>query len=173
MLDRIMEIPIVDDSFLIEKRKAKSGFKFSNWTYILLPNINGAIRGPGGTVRVKGTIDNYVLNQYNLLPLKGNEMILPLKTEIRKAIGKGEGDCAEVVLYPDDSPYEIPEEILLCLLDAPKAYAFFETLSESNQKYYTDWIVQAKQLETRANRIVKMIQRLEKELTFYDWVQLE
>ena len=168
-----MEIPLINDWFLIKKREAKSGFKFSNWTYILVPNINGALRGLGGTVRVKGKIDNYVLNQYNLLPLKGDEMILPLKTEIRKAIGKGEGDCAEVILYLDSSPYEVPEEILLCLLDAPKAFAFFKTLSESNQKYYTDWIMQAKQMETKANRIVKMIQRLEKELRFYDWVQLD
>lgn len=164
-----MEVPIVDDSFLIEKRKSKSGFEFSNWTYISIPGICNTPRGPGGTIRVKGTIDDYTIKQFNLLPLKENEMILPLKTEIRKAIGKGEGDCAEVILYLDASSYEVPEEILLCLLDAPKAHAYFKTLSESNQKYYTDWIIQAKQLETRANRIVKMIQRLEKELKFYDW----
>lgn len=54
-------------------------------------------------------------------------------------------------------------------MDSPKAYDFFITLSESNQKYYIDWIEAAKKVETKAERIVKTVERLENGLKFYDW----
>ena len=86
----------------------------------------------------------------------------------RKKIGKGEGDWVHVILYADNSPIVIPEEFLVCLLDAPKAHTFFKTLTESAQKHYIDWIYEAKRLETKVNRISKTIERLEKGLKMYD-----
>ena len=62
----------------------------------------------------------------------------------------------------------IPDELLVCLLDAPKAHAFFKTLTESAQKHYIDWIYEAKRFETKVNRISKTIERLEKGLKMYD-----
>ena len=76
-------------------------------------------------------------------------------------------------LYLDKSPVEIPEEILDSLLDAPKAHEFFLNLSDSNKKYYIDWIEGAKKIETKVERIQKAIERLENGLKFYDWVNQE
>ncbi len=104
----------------------------------------------------------HILNKIN-----GN-LFLPLKAEMRKKIGKGEGDWVHVILYADNSPIVIPEEFLVCLLDAPRAYAFFKTLTESAQKHFIDWIYEAKRLETKVNRISKTIERLEKGLKMYD-----
>lgn len=113
------------------------------------------------------------LKQYNLLPMKDQRMFLPLNGTVRKEIGKKEGDFVQVVLYYDPSPVEIPDEILACLLDAPLAHQFFSSLSESNQKYYLDWIAGAKKIETKVARIQKAIERLENGLKFYDWVNEE
>lgn len=165
-----MDKPIVDKSFIIEKRKAKSGFKFSNWTYVVLTDFPSNIsKQKGGTIKVKGFIDSYELKQYNLLPMKDQCMLLPLKASIRNKIKKQEGDHVHVVLYPDHSSLEIPEDFLVCLQDSPGAYTFFFTLSESNQKYYTDWIIESKSTETKVSRILKTIERLERRLKFYDW----
>lgn len=42
------------------------------------------------------------------------------------------------------------------------------SLTESSQKHYIDWIFEAKQLETKVNRMAKTIERLEKGLKMYD-----
>ncbi|MDX2070974.1 MAG: YdeI/OmpD-associated family protein [Haliscomenobacter sp.] len=166
-------LPLVDNQFLIEKRAAQSGFDMSNWTYVIIPGIPPEYKARGGTIRVRGFIDSYELKQYNLLPMKDQRMFLPLNTTVRKKIGKKEGDYVHVVLFQDVSPLVIPEDILACLLDAPLANQFFLSLSESNQKYYIDWIEGAKKMETKVERIQKAIERLENGLKFYDWVNQE
>lgn len=166
-----MQQPIIDHYYIVEKRTAQSGFKMSEWTYVLLEGFPVGLKGRNGNVRVRGWIDMYELKQYNLLPMKEGGMMLPLNAAVRKKIGKNVGDTVHVVLYADDSPLEISEEIVACLMDSPKAYDFFMSLSESNQKYYIDWIESAKKVETKAERIVKMIDRLENGLKFYDWVR--
>ncbi len=100
-------------------------------------------------------------------------MFLPLNAAVRKKIGKKEGDYVQVVLFYDASPVVVPDDILACLLDAPQAHQFFSSLSESNQKYYIDWIEGAKKIETKVERIQKAIERLENGLKFYDWVNQE
>jgi hypothetical protein len=166
-------ILLIDGQFLIEKRAAQSGFEMSNWTYVILPGIPSEYKARGGTIRVRGFIDAYELKQYNLLPMKDQRMFLPLNGTVRKKIGKKEGDFVQVVLYYDPSPVVVPEDILACLLDAPLAHQFFLSLSESNQKYYLDWIEGAKKMETKVERIQKAIDRLENGLKFYDWVKEE
>ncbi|NJK83396.1 MAG: YdeI/OmpD-associated family protein [Saprospiraceae bacterium] len=165
-----MTHPIVDKDFLVEKRIAKSGFKFSNWTHVVLSDFPMDVpRKKGGTVKVKGFIDCCEIKQYNLLPMQGNNMLLPLKSSIRKKIKKEVGEYVHVRLFLDDSSLEIPEELLVCLADSRLAQDFFMTLTESNQKYYVDWILASKSMETKVARIVKTIQRLEQGQKFYDW----
>lgn len=141
----------------------------SEWMYVALADFPAELKRRNGNARVRGWIDSYELNQYNLLPLKEGGMLLPLKAAVRKKIGKGEGDTVHVVLYADDAPLVIPDEIMICIMDSPKAHNFFMSLSESNQKYYIDWIESAKKVETKAERILKTLERLENGLKFYDW----
>jgi Bacteriocin-protection, YdeI or OmpD-Associated/Domain of unknown function (DUF1905) len=156
--------PLIDDQFLVQKFEAKGG-----WTYVVITGLPATLRDKLGQIRVCGTIDNYELKQFNMLPMKGGDMLLPLNSKVRKKTGKSEGDTVHVILFADDSPIVIPEEIELCLLESPQAHAFFLTLSPSNQKHYIDWIEEAKLMETKDTRIVKMLERLEKGRKFYDW----
>lgn len=166
-----MENPIVDNHFLVLKRIAQSGFKMSDLTYVLIPDMATKQKASASLIRVRGFIDAYELKQFNLLPSKDGTMILPLNAAVRKKIGKKAGDWVHVVLFPDDSPVEIPDDFLACLLDSPKAHQFFLSLSDSNQKYYIDWIEGSKKMETKAERISRSIQRLENGLKFYDWAK--
>lgn len=157
------EKPLVNEVFLLKKMAGKGG-----WTYTEIPQIAPDKHTPFGWVQVRGTIDGYPLKQYKLMPMGNGMLFLPVKAEIRKKIRKKEGDRVQVILYPDNSPVEIPDEFLMCLLDAPDAHAFFNTLTDSNKKYYIDWIYEAKQLETKVNRMAKAIERLEQGLKMYD-----
>ncbi|MDN3655985.1 YdeI/OmpD-associated family protein [Ferruginibacter paludis] len=159
---------LVNEQYQIKKQAGKGG-----WNYVVITAIPADKRNHLGLIRVSGFIDTYELKQFNLLPMKDGNMMLPLKTVVRKQIAKKDGDQVHVKLYTDDSPVVIPDEILLCLLDSPKAHQFFLSLTSSNQKYYIDWIEDAKRLETKAERIIKTIGRLEKGLKFYDWLRKE
>lgn len=88
---------------------------------------------------------------------------------VKLKIKKEAGDYVHVVLFLDNSTLEIPEELLMCLVDSNLAYDFFMTLTESNQRYYVDWILESKSVDTKVARIVKTIQRLEQRQKFYDW----
>lgn len=93
------------------------------------------------------------------MPMKEGTLFLPVKTEIRKKIGKEAGEYVKVVLYADHDPLEIPGELLMCLKEEPRAHKIFLSFSESEQKGYIDWVYSAKREETKADRIAKTIER--------------
>lgn len=163
--------PIVDTTLPIEKRAAQSGFKMSAWSYVAIPDFPSEWKSPKGMAKVRGFVDAYPIQQHNLLPMQHGYMMLPLKAAIRKAVGKEAGDTVRVVLFPDTTPLIIPDYLMVCLLDAPDAHRFFTTLSESNQKYYIDWIEGTKNPTTQIARISKTIERLEQGMRFYDWAK--
>ncbi|MCP9750651.1 YdeI/OmpD-associated family protein [Ferruginibacter sp. HRS2-29] len=156
--------PLTDKKFTIERQATKGG-----WHYVTIKDIPASLKTSQGLVRVKGFIDTYEIRQFNLLPVKTGEMMLVLKAALRKAIGKKAGDAVHVKLFPDESDVDIPEEIYDSLLQSPEAYDFFSTLSESNKKYYIDWINEAKRADTKVSRIVKTIRQLENKKKFWDW----
>jgi len=158
------EEPLIDQKFVLEKFPGKGG-----WTYARIPEVIQNKNNPFGWVTVKGFIDNYELNQYKLMPLGNGKLFLPVKAEIRKFIGKYEGDTVHVKLFADNSETIIPEEIILCLEnESNELYENFIALTNSERKAYIDWIYAARKAETRAKRIAKMMQKLFKKENFYD-----
>lgn len=73
-----------------------------------------------------------------------------------------------VVLYSDNEPIEVPEEMLLCLQDEPQALKFFNLLTEGEKENYIKWIYSAKQEETKVERLAETINRLLKGLRVKD-----
>lgn len=154
--------PLVDKEYLLERFPGKGG-----WTYARIPQIAPEKNNPFGWVKVKGTIDGYEIKQYHLMPMGNGNLFLPVKADIRKKIKKQEGDKVHVILYPDNDPLIIPDEMLLCLDDEPAAQRFFNSLSESEKKYYVNWIYGAKQFETKVRRMTKAMERLANGEKFY------
>lgn len=158
----ILEKPLVNKKYLLEKFPGKGG-----WTFARIPDITKSKKTPFGWKKVKGSIDGYEINKYHLMPMGNGKLFLPVKGEIRKKIKKQAGDQVHVILFPDNDPFEIPEEILLCLQDEPEALRFFNSLSESERKFYIQWITSAKREETKVDRLAKTINRLLKGLKMY------
>ncbi len=147
----------VKGEYLLQKFPGKGG-----WTYAAIPEIRQDPGNPFGWVKVKGSIDGYELKQYKLMPMGEGRLFLPVKAAIRKAIKKEAGDMVYLELMPDESPLELPDELLQCFRNEPqKTYETFLTLTEGDRKGYIDWIYEAKTEETKANRIAEMMRRLE------------
>jgi len=158
-----MQKPLVNKKYKLQKYPGKGG-----WVYAVIEEITPDKRAKFGWVQVSGTVDGFELKRYKLMPMKNGSMFFPIRAEIRKAIGKKEGDTVYIILYADNSPIEIPQEFLLCLNDEPTAKKFFFKLSESEQQYYIKWIYEAKQEATKTKRIVEAIGMLLKQKKFYD-----
>jgi hypothetical protein len=150
-----MDHLLTDKAYLLEKFPGKGG-----WTYAAIPEIQQDKHAPFGWVRVKGSIDGYEIKGYRLMPMGNGRLFLPVKAEVRKKIGKKEGDWVQIVLYADNAPQELPEELLLCLKDEPAAYDKFLTCTDGEQKAFIDWIYAAKTDETKVERIVQTINKL-------------
>jgi Domain of unknown function (DUF1905) len=75
----------------LQKSPAKGG-----WTYVVMPGA-AAFFGTKGLVKVRGTIDGHPFRASFMAMGDGIQM-LPVKSDIRKIIGKGEGDTVTVHL---------------------------------------------------------------------------
>ncbi|MBK7572560.1 MAG: DUF1905 domain-containing protein [Bacteroidetes bacterium] len=150
-----MKKALVDKKYLMQRMSGKGG-----WSYIEIKEISPDHKAHFGMVRVKGYIDSYEIKQYNLMPMGNGNLFLPVKAEIRKKIKKEAGDLVHVKLYLDASLLVIPQELIDCLNEYPKAMEFYESLTQSEKRLYLNWVYSAKQEDTKANRIVKMIDKL-------------
>lgn len=157
------EQPLVNNKYKLEKFPGKGG-----WTFARIPELVQDKTKPFGWVRVRGTIDGFEINKYFLQPMGSGRLFLPVRAEIRKAIRKKEGDTVHVILYPDHSATEIPEELVLCFENEPRLHKIFNSYTDSERKAFVDWIYAAKKDETKIRRIDTMFRKLEKGLTLYD-----
>jgi hypothetical protein len=158
-----MSKALVNNTYLLERFQAKGG-----WTYARIPEILQDKKKPFGWVRVKGTIDSHAFSGCHLMPMGNGQLFLPVKADIRKKIGKKEGDHVHIILFPDNEPATIPEELLVCLQDEEKAHRIFLSYSEGEKRAFIDWIAAAKTEETKTRRIAKTIDTLLKGRKFAD-----
>lgn len=158
------EKPLVNSVYLLKKFPGKGG-----WIYAEIPEVLQNKNNPFGWVKVKGFIDDFELKQYKLMPMGNGKLFLPVKAAIRKTIRKKAGDYVQVILFADTSKFEIPEEIIECFKNESQIlYETFTSFSEGEQKAYIDWIYDAKTADTKATRIVRMMERLQKKLKYHD-----
>ncbi len=160
--------PLVDKKFLLEKFPGKGG-----WTYAIIPEIAMDKNAPFGWVRVKGFVDSFEISKYHLMPIGNGRLFLPVKGEIRKKIKKQEGDWVHIVLYADFDPIVIPDELLLCMQDEPESLRFFNTLTDGQQQAYIKWMEDAKTMDTKVNRIAKIVDNLLKGIKYHNTVNPE
>jgi hypothetical protein len=79
---------------------------------------------------VKGTIDDFRVSGFRLWPVKAGGLFMPVRTEIRKAIGKKAGDHVRIKLALDDGQPEIPEALIQSLKFDARAEKAFYALSQ-------------------------------------------
>jgi hypothetical protein len=140
----------------------------TGWIYFDISAKQSEKINPGVKViyRVKGKLDEYAIAQVAILPMGKGGFIMPVNATMRKALKKQHGATIKVYLMLDDSEVKPPDDLLDCLDDAPKAKAFYATLTKGHQNYFTKWINDAKTDTTKAKRIAQAINGLEQEMDF-------
>jgi hypothetical protein len=151
-----------------EKQGEKTG-----WTYFEVPIAIAQQLKPGNKkeFKVKGRLDNYLINRVSLLPMGGGKFIMPLNAQMRKATGKKAGAMLKVQLETDESEFSFNTDVMDCLADDPAAKHFFQSLPGSHQRYFSKWIDNAKTEPTRTKRIAMAINALAKKLGYGEMIR--
>jgi hypothetical protein len=147
--------PLVDQNYLLQKIPGKGG-----WTFASIPQIAMDEHAHFGWVKVKGSIDSYEIDNYHLMPMGNGQLFLPVKAEIRKIIGKNEGDFVHIILYSKELPTIYPEDFLLCLKEEPVAHKNYLQLTENEKQQIIEWIYAVKRDDLKVERIVQSIDKL-------------
>ncbi|WP_330275284.1 YdeI/OmpD-associated family protein [Lentzea sp. NBC_00516] len=116
--------------------------------------------GQGKKPRVAVTIGVHTYR--STVAVYGGDFMLPLSAANREAAGVAAGDTVEVTLEPDlaERTVEVPDDLAAALDQHPAVRAAFTALSYSNQRQRAEAVAAAKQPETRARRIEKIIAEL-------------
>jgi Domain of unknown function (DUF1905) len=130
------------------------------WTYHLrIPNSKN-IEGKWGDIKVSGTIDNFKIEARNLAPIKGEDKMLSINSEIRNAIGKKGGDFVIVTLYLLSKKEKITEKQILETFKEAEILKAFEKLNEVEKTEILDSIIAQKNEEKQIEIIIKYIDKL-------------
>ncbi len=154
---------LVNNTYLLEKYPGKGG-----WTYAMIPEVLQDKKAPFGWVQVKGSIDDYEFNNLRLMPMGNGKLFFPVKAEIRKKIGKREGDTVHIILFKDNDPPILPPELALCFKEETMSFEIFSSYSQSEQKRFIDWINASKNDHEKIDRVSVVLEKLRNNRKFSD-----
>jgi hypothetical protein len=140
----------------------------TGWRYIRIPAALAEKLMPGSrkSFRVKGRLDEHVIEKVALLPMGEGDFIMALKANVRKALRKQKGDLLRVELEVDKAVIKPPKDLMECLADEPEALVYFKTLPKSHQNYFGNWVREAKTEGTRTKRLASVVMVMVRRLNF-------
>lgn len=132
------------------------------WTYhIQLPNTKHII-GRWGFLKVSGTIDDYKLEAKNLFTITGQDKLLSINSEIRKAINKSGGDTVTVTLFLASPKEEVTEKQILETFKESQVLDAFKKLPEEERTEIIQKIISQRTKEKQIKILVKYSEKLGK-----------
>jgi hypothetical protein len=121
--------------------------------------------GGKSRVKVKAVLDNFIYRGL-LVKMAGESHWLGITKQVRTAIGKNPGDIVHVIIEEDleERTIEIPNDLLVLLMNEPETLDYFNNLSYTHKKEYVRWINDAKKEDTRKKRVKKAIHLLKEKI---------
>lgn len=152
-----MDYIIKDEKLELKYQSGKGA-----WTYHLrIPNSKD-IEGKWGDIKVSGFIDNFKIKDRNLAPIKGEDKMLSINGEIRKAINKKGGDFVIVTLYLMPNKQKITESQILETFEDSNVLKAFKNLNDVEKNEIFRSIISQTNEEKQIKTIVKHIDKLTK-----------
>ncbi len=137
-------------------------FNLGDWNWVDVPFSAKEAFGSKGTIPVVAVVDEIEFKA-NLMPVGNDRHTLFINYDLMKKLGKRAGATVRVSIEfdPEPRPLEVPLDVEDALENNPRAKAFFyETLSPSHRKGYMIYINDAKKVETRLQRIDKLMEAM-------------
>lgn len=130
------------------------------WCFLTVPD-SAALFGTRARVPVRGKINGHEFRSSLMPDGKGNHTLMVNK-QMQQGGGFRPGDTVTLELEPDSAPRPVmvPPAVKKALAGNKKAAEHFGALAPSHKKRYVAWVSEAKQPETRARRIGKMLAML-------------
>ena len=128
--------------------------RVSSWTFLNLPK-NASARLPSrGMTTVEVSINGFPFRA-TLEPDGQRSHWLKVNRKMREAAGVDAGDIVTLEITPVEKEPEpkVPADLRKALAAAPKAQALWSDITTIARRDWIQWIVSAKQPETRARRI--------------------
>jgi len=155
-------------SFQAEIMKFGSMGEKTGWRYVEIPQavLHQLKPGHKKSFRVKGVLDQIQIKGIALMPMGEGSFILVLKSELRKKLHKDAGKILELSLEEDLEERKLDPDFEACLDNDEKANQFFNTLALGHKMYFSNWISEAKTMETKEIRILAALKGLANHFDF-------
>jgi hypothetical protein len=153
--------------------------KFANkgektgWTYVdIPPDIIPKLKlKTKKEFRIKGLIDDVKFERLATYPIGDGNFIIAINAELRKKLGKKEGAMLSVTFELDKSEALQSQELMDCLKEDPEALQQFSTFTPSHKNYFHNYVLAAKGMDTRAGRIVNIMNAMYKKQDFGEMIR--
>lgn len=160
-------------SFKTNIQKFASKGEKTGWTYVHIPEdiiLKLKLKNKK-EFRIKGSMDDVKFERLATYPIGDGHFIIALNADLRKKLGKKEGAMLSVKFDLDKSEALKSQELLDCLAQEPEAEKQFQSLLLSHQNYFHRYVYTAKGADTRAGRIVNVINAMYKKMDFGEMVR--
>ena len=156
----------------IIQKFASKGEK-TGWTYVDVPqDILLKLKRPDKKeFRVKGVIDDVKFDRMATYPIGDGNFIIAINAELRKKLGKKEGAMVSLKISLDKSAPLQSEELIEALNDDKIAKKQFDSLLLSHRNYFHRYVYTAKGMDTKAGRIVNIINAMYKKQNFGEMIR--
>lgn len=155
-------------SFKSVIQKFSSKGEKTGWTYVdVPPDILLKLKRPDKKeFRIKGIIDDVKFDRMATYPIGEGNFIIAINAELRKKLGKKEGAMVSLKIELDKSAPLQSEELMEALNDDKIAKKQFDSLLLSHRNYFHRYVYTAKGIDTKAGRIVNIINAMYKKQNF-------
>ena len=156
----------------IIQKFANKGEK-TGWTYVDVPLdvLTKLKRKDKKEFRIKGVIDDVAFERLATYPIGDGNFIIAINAELRKKLGKKEGAMVSVKLELDKSEALKSQELIDCLNEDAVAKKQFDALLPSHQNYYHRYVYTAKGADTKAGRIINIINAMYNKQNFGEMIR--
>jgi hypothetical protein len=156
---------------IIRKYGAKG--EKTGWTFIDIPLdvVKKLKLTSRREFRIKGVMDDVKFERMACYPVKDGTFIIALNAEFRKKLGKKEGGQVSIKFELDKAEALKSKELLACLKEDPVAKKQFDSQLLSHQNYFHRYVWTAKGADTRAGRIVNVINAMYKKQNFGEMIR--
>jgi len=145
----------------------------TGWTYVdIPPDIIPKLKlKTKKEFRIKGMMDDVKFERMATYPIGEGNFIIAINGELRKKLGKKEGAMLSIKFELDKSEALQSQELIDCLNEDPIALKQFNSQPLSHRNYFHRYVYTAKGADTRAGRIVNIINAMYKKQNFGEMIR--